>query len=1105
MDLIRAALRKPITILVIVASLFYFGVGAVRNIKIDIFPNLNLPVIYISQPFGGYTPDQMESFFGKQYVNLLLYVSGVKSIETKNIQGITLLKLSFYEGTNMAQAAAEVSAYSNRAQSSFPPGSQPPFILRFDASTLPVGQLVLSSPIRTNNELQDMANVYIRSGFTSVPGLVSPAPFGGNARSIVIKADPELLRAHNLSPDQLVAALRINNTATPAGNVRIGDYNYFTPANTTVRNIEDFGNIPLYSGTVQNLYLKDVASIEDGADITQGYVLVNGKRSVYLPITKSADASTWEVVQNLKAALPRFQALLPEDVKLTYTFDQSVYVINAVESLMTEGAIGAILTGLMVLLFLGDWRGALIVIITIPTCIISGVLFLSLFGQTINIMTLSGLSLAIGILVDESTVTIENIHQHLDMGKPKALAIWDACKEIAFSKLLILFCILAVFAPAFTMTGIPGALFLPLALAIGFSMITSYLMAQTLVPVLANWMMKEHAHVGNGKIPKRKGRKLLKFKNSVVTMNGNGNGHLEKETLLRSKEILAEREDLNNDGKISYFERMRGRYTRFIRRIIPHRKLIVTAYVVGMMGIVFLLITNIGRDVLPKVTGHQFQVRLRNPDGTRLEKTEATMLKTIDVLKQLVGKENIEITSAMVGMHGAQFSTSPIYLFMAGPQEGVLQVSLKKDYDVELDELKDKFRASMNKALPGVKLSFEPIELTDKILSQGSPTPIEVKLTGKNKKQNEEYANKVIAKLNKIRYLRDVQIGQATKYPTINVTIDRTRAAQLGTDISAISRSLIAATSSSRYTEKSVWIDPKSSQSYTVQVQVPENRMTTINDLGEIPVLPNTNRPVLSDVATLQKGTTYGENDNIGAIPVLSVTANLNDIDLGTAARDVQKAIDSLGELPRGLTVKMQGLTQVLIDTLESLETGLLTAIVVIFLMLAANFQSFKVSLVVLCTVPAVLVGSLVLLMLMGSTLNLQSYMGMIMSVGVSISNAVLMVTNAEELRMRNGNALLSAREAASIRIRPILMTSVAMVVGMIPMASGLGEGGSQAAPLGRAVIGGLIASTFAALFILPLAFAWVQEKTSTESVSLDPEDKDSKFYSPSPYETAHS
>lgn len=1094
MNLIRTALRKPITILVIVASLFYFGVGAVRTIKIDIFPNLNLPVIYISQPFGGYTPDQMESFFGKQYVNLLLYVSGVKSIESKNIQGITLLKLSFYEGTNMAQAAAEVSAYSNRAQAVFPPGSQPPFILRFDASTLPVGQLVLSSPTRSNNELQDLANVYIRAGFTSIPGLVSPAPFGGNSRSIVIRADPSLLRAHNLTPDQLVAALRINNQTTPAGNVRIGDLNYFTPANTTVRNVEDFGNIPLYTGSVQNLYLKDVATVEDGADITQGYVLVNGKRSVYLPITKSADASTWEVVQNLKAALPRFQALLPEDVKLTYTFDQSVYVINSVKSLMTEGAIGAILTGLMVLLFLGDLRGALIVIITIPTCIISGVLFLSLFGQTINIMTLSGLSLAIGILVDESTVTIENIHQHMDMGKPKALAIWDACKEIAFSKLLILLCILAVFAPAFTMKGIPGALFLPLSMAIGFSMITSYLMAQTLVPVLANWLMKEHHPVSNGKAAK--GELLT----GHVGTNGKAgaNGHHD---LLQDKRKLAHRIDLDNNGKISYFERIRARFVRFLGRMLPYRKPIVLVYVVGSLAIAWLLITSIGRDVLPRVNGGQFQVRLRNPDGTRLEKTEATMLKTIEVLNKLVGKENIEITSAMVGMHGAQFSTSPIYLFMAGPQEGVLQVSLKEEYDVDLDELKDQFRERMKQALPHVRLSFEPIELTDKILSQGSPTPIEVKLSGKNKKQNEEYANKVIAKLQQISYLRDVQLGQATKYPTINIAIDRQRAAQLGTDISAISRSLIASTSSSRYTEKSVWTDPKTNQTYTVQVQVPENQMTSVSDLREIPILPNSNRPVLGDVATLRKGTTYGENDNVGAIPVLSVTANLNDMDLGAAAGDVQKAIDSLGELPRGLTIKMQGLTQVLIDTLDSLQTGLLTAIVVIFLMLAANFQSFKVSLVVLCTVPAVLLGSLVLLLLTGSTLNLQSYMGMIMSVGVSISNAVLMVTNAEELRMRNGNALLAAREAASLRMRPILMTSVAMVVGMIPMASGLGEGGSQAAPLGRAVIGGLVASTFAALFILPLVFAWVQGKASTDSVSLDPEDKESKFYSPSSYE----
>ena len=1081
MGLIKSALRKPITILVIVAGVFFFGINAVRNIKIDIFPDLNLPVIYISNPYGGYTPAQMEAYFGKQYVNLMLFVSGVKSIETRNIQGLTLMKLTFYEGTNMAQAAAEVTAFANRAQAIFPPGSQPPFILRFDASTLPVGQLVLSSPTRNNNELQDLANVYIRSAFTSIPGLVAPPPFGGNIRTILIKVDPELMRAHNLTPDQIVTAMRENNQSSPAGNVRIGNINYLTPANTNIKTVKDFETIPIYKGSVQTVFLRDVATVEDGADITSSYALVNGKRSVYLAITKSADASTWEVVQNLKKSLPRLQSLLPDDVKLSYEFDQSVYVINSVKSLVSEGAIGAVLTGLMVLLFLGDRRAALIVIFTIPISLISGVMFLYLFHQTINIMTLSGLSLAIGILVDESTVTIENIHQHLDMGKPKSLAIWDACKEIAFPKLLILFCILAVFAPALTMKGIPGALFLPLALAIGFSMITSYLLAQTFVPIMANWIMKGH------EIDEHE--KDYQAKNEGDTWN--------------QKKVLLKEASANPNKQPSRFDRFRSHYLRLINLLLNNRKIVVSVYVILAIGITALLLANIGRDVLPKVNAGQFQVRLRAPDGTRIERTEVDVIKTLHVLEEMVGKKNIAITSAFVGQHPGQYSISPIYLFMAGPQEAVLQVNLSENYKVNLDDLKEKFRQKIKAAMPDIQLSFEPIELTDKILSQGSPTPVEVRLMGKNKKQNEEYAYKVMVKLKQIRYLRDVQLGQSVKYPTININIDRTRAAQLGVSVSDISRSIIPSTSSSKFTEKNLWLDEKAGLAYSVQVQVPEYEMASLDNMREIPMLSNQSRPNLGDVASLKPGTTYGENDNVGALPMLSVTANLNQMDLGTATDDVQKAIQSLGKPPRGLTIETKGLSLVLTETLNSLQSGLIVAIVVIFLMLAANFQSFKVSLVVLSTVPAVLMGSMLMLLLTGSTLNLQSYMGMIMSVGVSVSNAVLMITNAEHLRMHNGDALESAREAAALRLRPILMTSLAMIVGMIPMASGLGEGGDQASPLARAVIGGLIASTFAALLILPLAFAWLQGNATTESVSLDPEDKESKHYIPSLYENA--
>ncbi len=1070
MNLIRFALRKPISILVLVAGLFFFGIGAIRDIKVDILPKMNLPVIYLAHPFNGYTPDQMESYFAKNYINIMLFANGVKSIETKNIQGLTLMKVTYYENTNMAQAAAELSALSNRIQAAFPPGSQPPFVIRFDASSLPVGQLVLSSKSRTNNELQDLANVYVRASFTSIPGLLSPPPFGGSPRTIEINVDPARLNAYNLTPDQIVESIRLNNQTAPSGNVRVGDKNYITPTNNTIKEIKDFEKIPIFKGGVQNLYLGDVASVKDGADITNGYALVNGKRSVYVSIAKAGDASTWDVVKQLKANLPKIQSTLPPDVSVSYEFDQSVYVINSVKSLITEGVIGAILTGLMVILFLGDKRAALIVILTIPISIISGVLFLKLFGQTINLMSLSGLALAIGILVDESTVTIENIHQHFDMGKPKALAIWHACTEIALPKLLILLCILAVFAPAFTMAGIPGALFLPLALAIGFSMVVSFLLSQTFVPVMANWIMKTH---------------------------GNEEAHGQNPENYIHKDDFAEREDYDVDGKVKGFDKFRLGFMKLIDRLLPKRRFIALAYLVIISGLAVLMLNVIGQDVFPKVNSSQFQLRMRAENGTRIERTEEKALKVLKILEGTVGKEHLGISSVYVGMHPSLYSVSPIYLFMAGPHEAVFQVALK-DWHTDMDTFKDTLRQKIAKAVPGVQVSFEPIELTDKVLSQGSPTPVEVRIAGKNKKLNEQYANKLIAELKKKSYFRDVQLAQPIHYPALNIEIDRVRAAQLGVDMSDVSRSLIASTSSSRYTEKNTWIDEKAGLSYNVQVQVPLDKMNTEDDIKNIPLLKNSVRPVLGDVATITHADTHGENDNLGAMPYISITANIDHTDLGTATKDVNAVIAGLGELPRGLFIEPIGLSKVLTETMGSLESGLLIAVVVIFLMLSANFQSFRVSLVILTAVPAVVLGSVLLLLATGSTLNLQSYMGIIMSVGVSIANAVLLVTNAEHLRKENGgDALKAAREAASIRLRPIIMTSVAMVVGMLPMAIGHGESGEQTSPLGRAVIGGLIFSTLTVLVILPVIFAWAQGKASIQSPSLDPEDEQSKHYVP--------
>lgn len=1032
--------------MVLVATLFFFGIRAVNNAKIDILPQMNLPVIYLAHPFGGYTPDQMEAYFGKKYVGIFIMVNGVKSIESKNIQGLTLMKLTFYEGTDMAQAAAEVSAFSNRMQVAFPPGSSPPFIVRFDASSLPIGQLVLSSNTKTNNELQELANTTVRSSFTAIPGLLSSPPFGGSPRTIEINVDPNQLRAHSLTIDQVVEAIQINNRTSPPGGARIGKFNYITPTNNTLREINEFEKVPLFKGNVNNLTIGDIATVKDGADLVQGYALVNGNRSVYLSVAKSADASTWDVVKQLKANLPRIQSMLPADVKVTYEFDQSVYVINSVKSLITEGVIGAILTGLMVILFLGDRRAALIVILTIPTSVISSVIFLQLFGQTINLMTLSGLALSIGILVDESTVTIENIHQHLDMGKSKARAIWDACKEIALPKLLILMSILAVFVPALTMDGIPGALFLPMSLAIGFAMITSFILSQTFVPVMANWIMK-------------------------------GNDHNKEE-----------------GHKVSRFDAFKTKFMSFLESLMRVRKGVAVGYLLGISLLALLAISLIGRDVFPKVNSSQFQLRVRAPEGTRMEQTEKLSLRVLDEIEGLAGKEHIGITSAMVGMHPAQYSVSPIYLFMAGSHEAVFQVALK-DLHTDMDVFKDELRKRINTNIPELKLSFEPIELTDRILSQGSTTPIEVRVSGSNKSNNETYAKRLVQDLSAIPYLRDVQIAQSFNYPALNIDIDRTKAAQLGVDMDDISRSLVASTSSSRYTAQNMWVDEPFGQTYNVQVQIPTNQMKEVADITQIPLLSNATRPILGDVVQISNTTTNGENDNIGTMPYLSVTANIDHNDLGTASKAVQDVINNLGELPRGLFIDQVGLGTVLEETLSSLEGGLFVAVVVIFLMLAANFQSFKVSLTILTAVPAVVLGSLLLLLLTGSTLNLQSYMGIIMSVGVSIANAVLLITNAEHIRLESGNALEAAQKAASLRLRPIIMTTVAMIVGMLPMAIGHGESGEQVAPLGRAVIGGLLFSTFAVLMILPLIYAWFQNKTSTQSVSLHPDDVNSKYF----------
>ena len=827
--------------------------------------------------------------------------------------------------------------------------------------------------------------------------------------------------------------------------------------------------LPISQDATNAIFIKDIGKVSDAADVTVGYALVNGKRSVYIPVVKTSDASTWDVVQKLKAKIPEMQSLLPDDIRISYEFDQSVFVINAVKSLLSEGIIGAILTGLMVLIFLRDWRSCIVVVITIPVSIIVALLCLKLAGQTINLMTLSGLALAIGILVDQATVTIENIHQHLEMGKNKKQAIYDACTEIAFPLLLILLCIIAVFAPSFVMQGVPKALFLPLSLSIGFAMIVSFLLAQSLVPIISNWLLKqeryqykhgkEHAHAG------------LALDNAEVSEI---QGHMKEE----------EAEPEKND----FFERIKMNFKQRLEKMMRSYKRNVSVYIVSVLLLVALGAWWIGKDILPKINNGEYQIRLSLPDGTRLERSE-DMVHTVLGLLDSLTNNHVAISSAYVGQVPSTYGTLNLYVFNSGSQQATLQVQLDEDFKMNKDKFQDMVRDAIKNKMPDVTLSFEPIDLTEKMMSQGALTPIEVRVGGKDMKNIEEYADKLVDGLKAIPFMRDVHIQQPLRFPVINITLDRLKVAQMGLDMKELARSVTAVTSSSRFTEKNQWLDENSAYTFQVQAQVPEYIMNELSDLKETPIYSGQTKLLLQDVATFSTSFMPGEYDRSGPRRFVTVSANLYKKDLKSGTDAVNKTIASIGKLPKGMVMDVKGMSNLLTETLDSLQGGLLFAIFIIFIILAANYQSFKAALAVLCTIPAVLLGSIIILLLTGATLNLQSYMGIIMSTGVSVANAILIVTNAERLRIEyNNDVTKAAIVSASVRLRPILMTSLAMIAGMIPMASGLGEAGDQTAPLGRAVIGGLIASTFAALFIVPQCYAWLMKSSSLQSPSLLPD-----------------
>ncbi len=1044
MRLVLAALSRPITIVVALIAIALFAVLAVERMPVDIFPQGGDPAIYVAQPYGGMDPAQMEGYLTYYYEYHFLYITGIDHVESKSIQGATLMKLTFYEGTDMNQAMAETIGYVNRARSFMPPGTVPPFVTRFDAGSVAVGELVFSSNTRTQGELQDFAINRVRPLFATLPGVSAPPPFGGNQRTIVITLDPDKLQQYRISPEEAIAAVSKGSLVMPSGNMWTGTLNRIARTNAALGgNLADLLSTPIRPVSGTTVYLRDIGTIENGTDLVSAYAHVNGKRTVYIPVTKRSDASTLAVINAVKAAIPKFKNAVPADVDVRLEFDQSPTVTNSIRNLVIEGILGAFLTGLMVLIFLRDWRSALIVVMNIPFALLAAVVLLWGTGQTINIMTLGGLALAVGVLVDEATVSIENIHTQMRPGVTRARAVLEASRQTAVARLLAMLCVLAVFVPSFFMVGVSRQLFVPLSLAVAFSMIASYLLSSSLVPVFSTWLLRAP----------------------------------------------------HGEQKRGLFDWLRSVYSSYLGFVLRLRWPVVLVYLVTSVGLIYLLLPRMGTEIFPDSNSPVFRIRLRAPSGTRVEETERIVLQALNVIRREAGAGNVAITSDFVGLIPSSYPVDLIHLFTSGPQEAIIQVALKPEAP-RGEDLRERLRKSLRDALPTCQFSFEAGDIVGQVMSFGSPTPVEVAVLGSNLQDVYQYAQKVRAQLAPLPFLRDLQFAQEINYPTLDIDIDRNRAGQFGLTMADVVRSVVPATSSSRFTQPNYWRDPNSGNAFQIQVELPQHRMQSVEDVGEIPIMQN-GRPdtELTNVAQLKLGTMPGLIERYNGQHVVSLTANIHGLTLGEAARNLNAALARVEKPPRGISVMLRGQIPPLEQTISGLQTGLLLAILVIFLLLAANFQSIRLSLAILLTIPAVLCGVLLMLRLTGTTLNIQSFMGAIMAIGIAVANSILLVSFAERFRHEGRPLLEAVREGAGSRLRAILMTAAAMVFGMVPMAIGMGEGGAQSAPLGRAVIGGLIVSTFATLTILPSIYAILQARASVASASLNPLDPTSRYY----------
>ncbi|HTC35869.1 MAG TPA: efflux RND transporter permease subunit [Bryobacteraceae bacterium] len=1086
MWIVRLALRRPYTFVVMSVAILLLGITSILTMPIDIFPYIDIPVVSINWNYAGMSPQEMENRVLTVFERgMTTTVNDIEHIESQSYYGISIVRVYFQPNVKIDMAVAQISAIANSATRAMPPGIFPPNILRYDASSVPILQLGLESKTLSEQEINDLGQNFIRTPLATVQGASVPGPYGGKQRQVVVDLDPNALYAKQLSPIDVSNAFSQQNLIVPAGTIKVGDTEYAVRLNSSPELLSDLNNLPVKTVNGATVYLKDVATVRDGFSVQTNIVRTNGTRGVLLTILRNGQASTLDIVNKVKAALPRIEAAMPPALKVRQLFDQSLFVRASINGVVREAAIAALLTGLMILLFLGSWRSTVIVCISIPLSILTSLIILKLMGHTINVMTLGGLALAVGILVDDATVEIENTHRNLAMKKPLVRAVLDGAQQIAIPAFVSTLSICIVFAPVLLLTGAAKFLFTPLALAVVFAMLASYMLSRTLIPTMVHHMLKPEVDM---------------YRSGEHGEGGTAEGH----PIIWRIHFAFNRS----------FERFRAAYTGLLDWALDHRAPVLSAFLIfslGSLGLAYL----VGRDFFPTVDSGQIRLHAQAPAGTRIEKTELIFAEIEKEIRTVIPPGELDTILDNIGVPPGGFNLAFGDSAAIGNNDGDILISLTPEH-TPTALTTQRLRKRLHEKFPDLVIFFEAANITNQILNSGLPAPIDVQITGRDSGPNYEVAERLSEQIARIPGAADVHVHQVVDAPELRINVDRVKAGQLGLTQNNVASSVLISLSGSSQVAPSFWLNWKNGVSYNVLIQTPQYKLDSLDKLMRTPVsvpgsvafntpgslagvanqgdgstgvAPNQSSAayanpgtlpyqtqLLSNLATIEHSTGPEIANHYNVQPVFDVYANIDRRDLGGVASQVEKII-ARTKIPKTMQITLRGQAATMQSSFYRLGLGVIAAIVLVYLLMAVNFQSWVDPFIILTALPGALAGILWMLFVTQTTLNVPSLMGAIMCIGVATANSILMVVFANDERLDGKGARAAALSAGYTRLRPVLMTALAMILGMLPMALGIGEGAEQNAPLGRAVIGGLLLATISTLLIVPIVYSYMRKR----------------------------